>query len=57
MTSINKEDIQITLTEMKKFYDKLRTMYSSHGMNLEDNLGRRNILMSMVQEEFQKLFL
>ena len=52
MTCITQEDIQSTLVDMKEFYNELKSMYSSHGMNLEDNLGRRNILMSMVQEEF-----
>jgi hypothetical protein len=37
---------------MKGFYQELKQVFQSSAMNIEDNLGRRNILMSQVQEEF-----
>jgi len=52
MTYITQEDVRSTLVDMKSFYQELKKIFNSSGMNIEDNLGRRNILMSMVQEEF-----
>lgn len=40
------------LTNMRLFNDELRKVYSSFDMNLEANLGRRNILLSSAQERF-----
>ena len=52
MTYIAREDVQSTLVNMQSFYQQLKQVFSKAGMNIEDNLGRRNILMSQVQEEF-----
>jgi hypothetical protein len=40
------------LTNMRLFNDELRNLFSSFDMNLEANLGRRNILLSSAQERF-----
>jgi len=52
MEYITKDDIQSTLVNMQEFYQELKNVFLKSRMNIEDNLGRRNILMSMVQEEF-----
>ena len=49
---ITKQDIQKTLASMVDFYGGLKQHFDNFDMNLESNLGRRNIFMSMVQEEF-----
>jgi len=46
-----KQSLQ-ALTDMKKFNDKLRALFSDFDMNLEADLGRRNILLSGAQEKF-----
>ncbi len=52
MSYITREDVRSTLVDMQSFYQELKQVFSSSRMNIEDNLGRRNILMSQVQEEF-----
>ena len=52
MSYITREDVQSTLVDMQGFYQELKQVFSNAEMNIEDNLGRRNILMSQVQEEF-----
>jgi hypothetical protein len=52
MSYITREDVRSTLVDMKSFYQELKHVFQNAGMNIEDNLGRRNILMSQVQEEF-----
>ena len=52
MTYITREDVLSTLVDMKSFYQELKHVFQHARMNIEDNLGRRNILMSQVQEEF-----
>ena len=37
---------------MKEFYDGLKGFYKSHGLDIESNRGRRNILMSEPMERF-----
>lgn len=37
---------------MKSFHSAVLTAYSHHGMDLLDDLGRRNIVMSKAQEKF-----
>lgn len=49
---ILKDDVNYALQKMQNFYVELNKLYSSHGFNLTDNLGRRNILMSHAQEAF-----
>jgi len=43
---------QRALTKMKKFHQDLDRVFQDHGMNLKENLGRRNILLSQAQEKF-----
>ena len=52
MSYITREDVRSTLVDMQGFYQDLKQVFSNAEMNIEDNLGRRNILMSQVQEEF-----
>ena len=52
MPYITREDVRSTLVNMQSFYRELKEVFQRSGMNIEDNLGRRNILMSQVQEEF-----
>ena len=52
MSYITREDVRSTLVDMQGFYQELKQVFNSSRMNIEDNLGRRNILMSQVQEEF-----
>jgi len=52
MPYITREDVRSTLVDMHRFYQELKQVFSRTGMNIEENLGRRNILMSQVQEEF-----
>ena len=49
---ITRDDIKKTLTSMVNFYGDLKGSFDKFGMDLESNLGRRNIFMSMAQEEF-----
>jgi len=37
---------------LKQFYDGLKGFYNSHGLDIESNRGRRNILMSEPMERF-----
>lgn len=37
---------------MVSFYNELTELYTKHGMNITDNRGRRNILMSAPMEQF-----
>ena len=38
--------------DMRAFHDSLRHLYKDHGMNMLDDLGRRNILLSSAQEKY-----
>ena len=49
---LTKQDALFALDKMQTFYKDLTSLYSSHDFDLQDNLGRRNILMSQPQEAF-----
>lgn len=40
------------ILKMKSFHDSARELYENFDMDLLDNLGRRNIIMSQTQEKF-----
>jgi len=40
------------IKKMKSFHDSARDLYKNYDMDLLDNLGRRNIIMSQTQEKF-----
>jgi hypothetical protein len=40
------------ISKMKYFHDDIVLLYGEYGMDLLDNLGRRNIVMSQAQEKF-----
>ena len=52
MRYINRSEAIDALNSMKSFHDECKELYSKHGFNLLDNLGRRNIVMSQAQEKF-----
>jgi hypothetical protein len=52
MRYINRSEAIDALNCMKSFHDECKDLYSKHGFNLLDNLGRRNIVMSQAQEKF-----
>jgi hypothetical protein len=47
---INRDQAESAIKNMKRFYQSLRDVYAFCGMNIEEDLGRRNILMSGPQE-------
>ena len=49
---LTREQSLEALGNMMEFNGRLRDVYSEFGMNLESNLGRRNILLSGAQERF-----
>jgi len=51
-TYLTKEMAVVALQDMKSFHDEMVTVFEKFGMDLFDNLGRRNIVMSQAQEKF-----
>ena len=52
MSYITREMAERALTKMKNFHADLDKIFQQHGMDLKENLGRRNILLSQAQEKF-----
>ena len=52
MSYLSKHHVRQALRKMKKFHNDLHSLHESYGLSMLDNTGRRNILMSSVQEEF-----
>ncbi len=52
MTYIDRTMATNALQKMKGFHKAVIDVYSGYGMNLLENLGRRNIVMSQTQEKF-----
>lgn len=52
MSYITREMAEEALTKMASFHNDLDEIFQRHGMNLKQNLGRRNILLSQAQEKF-----
>ena len=52
MTYLEKSHIESACKKMKGFYDQLQNLYSGFDLDLEENRGRRNILMSQPMEHF-----
>ena len=52
MSYITREMAENALKKMASFHRDLDNLFSSHGMKLKENLGRRNILLSQAQEKF-----
>lgn len=57
MNYVDKDIASRALKEMKRFHDDIVSLYASYNMDLLDNLGRRNIVMSQAQEKFFSQFL
>jgi hypothetical protein len=52
MSYITREMAQHAVAKMKQFHGDAVDLYLKHDMDLLDNLGRRNIVMSQAQEKF-----
>ena len=52
MSYITRDTALSAVSRMKCFHEDVVRTYSEYGMDLLDNLGRRNIVMSQVQETF-----
>lgn len=52
MNYITRPMAQQAVGKMQQFHTDAVELYTKHGMDLLDNLGRRNIVMSQAQEEF-----
>lgn len=50
MSYLNKSITKLILTEMQSFEKDLCNVFQNYGLNLRDNLGRRNALVSTSQE-------
>lgn len=48
---VTKEMTATALENMQKFYGDLVSLYKQYGINVESDLGRRNMLMSSLQEK------
>ena len=49
---LTRNDARAALADMKSFHDECKDLYTRHGFNLLDNLGRRNIILSQAQEKY-----
>ncbi len=49
---ISRNQTENAVKNMQQFYSSLRKVYADSGMNVEEDLGRRNILMSGPQEYY-----
>ena len=52
MSYLTKEMSTKAILDMSGFHNDVVSCYSKYGMDLLDNLGRRNIVMSQAQEKF-----
>ena len=52
MSYLTKNMALNAIAKMKKFHEGALQLYENFDMNLLDNLGRRNIIMSQTQEKF-----
>lgn len=52
MSYVNESDVRKSLVNMIKFYQGLKKHFDSFDVNVEDNIGRRNMFMSPMQETF-----
>ena len=52
MSYITREMAENALKKMASFHKDLDELFQRHGMNLKENLGRRNILLSQAQEKY-----
>lgn len=52
MNYLTKDMASRAILKMKNFHDSIVSLYEDFDMDLLDNLGRRNIVMSQAQEKF-----
>ena len=52
MSYLSRDAALDAIRNMKSFHDDVVCLYHQHDMDLLDNLGRRNIVMSQAQEKF-----
>jgi hypothetical protein len=49
---LTREMATFALAKMQNFYYELESLYTKHGLNINEDMGRRNILMSSLQEKY-----
>lgn len=49
---VTKSMASSALKQMCHFYGELKELYENHGLSITEDLGRRNILMSSLQEKY-----
>jgi len=52
MSYLTQSDAKSALGKLRKFHGELNDLFNRHGMRLESNPGRRNVILSQAQEEF-----
>lgn len=52
MSYLFQDDAVNAIHGLKSFHADLELLFKKHGMNLESNPGRRNVILSQAQEEF-----
>ena len=52
LSYLTREDTEFALRKMQQFHHECIDLHNRHGLDLLENLGRRNILLSSVQEKF-----
>ena len=52
MPYITRQDAVNAIVKLKEFHRELDELYLKHGISLESNAGRRNVVLSQAQEEF-----
>ena len=52
---IHKLDVTGIISDLVKFENSLKVLFEEYDMNLRDNLGRRNALISVLQEKLTGL--
>lgn len=52
MSYLLQADAVNAITDLKSFHGDLELLFKKHGMRLESNAGRRNVILSQAQEEF-----
>jgi len=52
MSYLDRKCSLYALSKMKSFHDDLESLFNSHGFNITEDTGRRNILLSRAQEKY-----
>ena len=52
MSYLNRKSALYALSKMQSFHDDLKSLFESHGFDITEDTGRRNILLSRAQEKY-----